>query len=95
MQLVADVQRQLEVITVERIPWLGGGGATRCGARCSCESSHSLTGHRAAGRAGDDGSISSGAATAKQISGWLVDEFPDDPEMRVSHETIYLSLFVQ
>jgi IS30 family transposase len=31
----------------------------------------------------------------EQISGWLVREFPDDPEMRVSHETIYLSLFVQ
>ena len=31
----------------------------------------------------------------QQIAGWLVDEFPDDPEMRVSHETIYLSLFVQ
>ena len=31
----------------------------------------------------------------QQISGWLVREFPDDPEMRVSHETIYLSLFVQ
>jgi len=31
----------------------------------------------------------------QQISGWLVAEFPDDPEMRVSHETIYLSLFVQ
>ena len=30
-----------------------------------------------------------------QISGWLVEEFPDEPEMRVSHETIYLSLFVQ
>jgi IS30 family transposase len=30
-----------------------------------------------------------------QISGWLVDTFPDEPEMRVSHETIYLSLFVQ
>ena len=30
-----------------------------------------------------------------QISGWLVEEFPDDPEMRVSHETIYLSLYVQ
>src|SRR6266550_4417900 len=30
-----------------------------------------------------------------QISGWLVDEFADDPEMRVSHETIYVSLFVQ
>ena len=31
----------------------------------------------------------------QQISGWLVEAFPDDPEMRVSHETIYLSLFVQ
>jgi IS30 family transposase len=31
----------------------------------------------------------------EQISGWLVHEFPDDPEMRVSHETIYQSLFVQ
>ena len=31
----------------------------------------------------------------EQISGWLGTEFPHDPEMRVSHETIYLSLFVQ
>jgi IS30 family transposase len=31
----------------------------------------------------------------QQISGWLVEAFPDDLEMRVSHETIYLSLFVQ
>jgi IS30 family transposase len=31
----------------------------------------------------------------QQISGWLVLAFPDDAEMRVSHETIYLSLFVQ
>jgi IS30 family transposase len=30
-----------------------------------------------------------------QISGWLVEQFPGDPEMRVSHETIYVSLFVQ
>ncbi len=30
-----------------------------------------------------------------QISGWLVEEFPDEPEMRVSHDTIYVSLFVQ
>ena len=31
----------------------------------------------------------------EQITGWLRVEFPDDPELRVSHETIYLSLFVQ
>ena len=31
----------------------------------------------------------------EQISGWLRLAFPDDPEMRVSHETIYMSLFVQ
>jgi IS30 family transposase len=31
----------------------------------------------------------------EQIAGWLGENFPDDPEMRVSHETIYLSLFVQ
>src|ERR1700694_3178669 len=38
---------------------------------------------------------SSCAWSPTQISGWLVEEFPDDPEMRVSHETIYVSLFVQ
>ncbi|MGB8857785.1 MAG: IS30 family transposase [Ilumatobacteraceae bacterium] len=31
----------------------------------------------------------------EQISARLVEEFPDRPEMRVSHETIYQSLFVQ
>jgi transposase, IS30 family len=31
----------------------------------------------------------------QQIAAWLKLAFPDDPEMRVSHETIYLSLFVQ
>jgi IS30 family transposase len=30
-----------------------------------------------------------------QIAGWLTAAYPDDPEMRVSHEAIYLSLFVQ
>ena len=31
----------------------------------------------------------------QQISGWLRLEFPEDETMRVSHETIYLTLFVQ
>jgi transposase, IS30 family len=31
----------------------------------------------------------------QQIAGWLPLVFPEDPVMRVSHETIYLSLFVQ
>jgi IS30 family transposase len=31
----------------------------------------------------------------QQITGWLRVTFPDDPEMQVSHETIYRSLFVQ
>jgi IS30 family transposase len=31
----------------------------------------------------------------RQIAGWLKREFPDDETMRVSHETIYLTLFVQ
>ena len=31
----------------------------------------------------------------QQIAGWLALAYPDDPEMRVSHETSYLSLFVQ
>ena len=31
----------------------------------------------------------------EQIAGWLKARFPDDQTMRVSHETIYLSLFVQ
>ena len=31
----------------------------------------------------------------QQIAGWLKRTFPKDPQMQVSHETIYLSLFVQ
>ena len=31
----------------------------------------------------------------EQISGWLKTEYPDDASMRVSHETIYRSLFIQ
>src|SRR6185436_3574780 len=31
----------------------------------------------------------------QQIAGWLRARYPDNPAMRVSHETIYLSLFVQ
>ena len=31
----------------------------------------------------------------QQIAGWLRRAYPNDPTMHVSHETIYLSLFVQ
>ena len=31
----------------------------------------------------------------EQISGWLKNQYPDDQSMRVSHETIYRSLFIQ
>jgi IS30 family transposase len=31
----------------------------------------------------------------EQISGWLKIQFPDGASMRVSHETIYRSLFIQ
>jgi IS30 family transposase len=31
----------------------------------------------------------------QQIAGWLPLAYPSDPVMRVSHETIYLSLFIQ
>ena len=31
----------------------------------------------------------------EEISAWLARAYPDDAEMRVSHETIYMSLFVQ
>jgi IS30 family transposase len=35
------------------------------------------------------------ARSPEQIAGWLKDEFPGDENMRVSHETIYRSLFIQ
>jgi IS30 family transposase len=31
----------------------------------------------------------------EQILGWLLQAFPEDKQMRVSHETIYRSLFIQ
>lgn len=31
----------------------------------------------------------------QQIAGWLKDQYPGSPELWVSHETIYRSLFVQ
>jgi IS30 family transposase len=31
----------------------------------------------------------------EQIAGWLRLAYPDDPSMRISHETIYLSLYLQ
>ena len=35
------------------------------------------------------------AWSPQQIAAWLRQAYPDDPSMHVSHETIYLSLFVQ
>ena len=55
--------------------------------RCKLASNQRLR-EAVAGKLGEDWS-------PQQISGWLVREFPDEPEMRVSHETIYLTLFVQ
>lgn len=31
----------------------------------------------------------------QQIAGWLVTEYPEDPTMRISHETLYRSLYIQ
>ena len=31
----------------------------------------------------------------EQIAGWLPLAYPDEPTMRISHETIYLSLYVR
>jgi IS30 family transposase len=31
----------------------------------------------------------------QQIAGWLRRRFPDNPDMQISHETIYVSLYVQ
>lgn len=31
----------------------------------------------------------------EQIAGWLVSEYPEEPIMRISHETIYRTLFLQ
>jgi IS30 family transposase len=31
----------------------------------------------------------------EQVSGWLKMQYPNDENMRVSHETIYRSLFIQ
>jgi IS30 family transposase len=31
----------------------------------------------------------------QQIAGWLKATYPNDPEMQVSHETIYRTLFIQ
>ena len=35
------------------------------------------------------------AWSPEQISGWLKNQYPEDESMRVSHETIYRSLFIQ
>jgi IS30 family transposase len=55
--------------------------------RCKLSTNQQLR-EAVAGKLGEDWS-------PQQIAGWLVRTFPDESEMRVSHETIYLTLFVQ
>ena len=55
--------------------------------RCKLASNQRLC-ETVAGKLGEDWS-------PQQIAGWLVRTHPDEPEMQVSHETIYLTLFVQ
>lgn len=50
---------------------------------CSCHAS------------GDRRGPSGASLVAEQIAAWLRRTYPGDLEMRVSHDTIYLSLFVQ
>lgn len=65
------------------------------------------SGCRASGETAEDAEAGS-PALAVQVTVWMEEwrspveianrlrlEFPDDPMMRVSHETIYMSLFVQ
>ena len=63
-----------------------------CGARCAPSPAKLAQCRRlrAGGRA-----QARGAWSPQQISAWLAAEYPEDPEMHVSHETIYQSLFVQ
>ena len=71
----------------------GVSGGQGCGAACS--SSEAVEAHVCDRlRAVVEGKLEL-RWSPQQISGWLVEEFPDEPEMRVSHETIYVSLFVQ
>ena len=44
--------------------------------------------------AGSRGGQAGLALVTEQIAGWLRVTYPDDPTMRISHETIYLSLYV-
>ena len=73
----------------------GIGRVVRTGLRSGDASSETVEAGGVSAVACRCGSEARVAWSPQQISGWLVEAFPDDPEMRVSHETIYLSLFVQ
>jgi IS30 family transposase len=48
-----------------------------------------------AGVACDVGEMLADRWSPEQVAGWLKTTYPDDPEMQVSHETIYRTLFIQ
>src|SRR5262249_16846893 len=74
-----------------------GGAGRRGGGRVGRPKPGQPAGGPGAGRGG--GEVVEGKVELRwpprQIAAWLALAYPDDPEMRVSHQTIYLSLFVQ
>ena len=80
-------QRWPPAVTGPRLPTRRRGPGRARPKRCKLATNARLR-EAVAGKLGEDWS-------PQQIAGWLVRAFPDEPEMRVSHETIYLTLFVQ
>ena len=68
----------------------GGSGGATAGAATQAGEARAVPAAAGRGRSG-----LAQLWSPQQISGWLVRDYPDDPEMQVSHETIYQSLFVQ
>src|SRR5260370_11725747 len=73
------------VLSIERVKPISKPGGRPCGPRCAM---HVKLQTIVASKLILDWS-------PEQISGWLKIQYPEDESMRVSHETIYRSLFIQ